>query len=117
MSRIIYSLVFAIGLLSNTAVAQKENAPSTGARVVSFPELAKELTERNPEIQAARYHFEAATKRPSQLGSLPDPKVSVTNFGVGHPFSELNGSNFAYQGFGVTQEFPFPGKLALASDE
>src|SRR2546428_4314944 len=80
-------------------------------------DLISELLQRNPEIQAARSRFEAATKRPSQAGTLPEPTASFTNFGVGHPFSGLNGSNFAYQGFGVSQEFPFPGKLALASEE
>lgn len=80
-------------------------------------ELLAEVLQRNPEIQAARYRFEAATKRPSQLGTLPEPKASITNFGVGHPFSRLNVSNFAYQGFGVSQELPFPGKLGLATEE
>lgn len=80
-------------------------------------ELITELLQRNPEIQAARSHFEAATKRPSQAGTLPEPTATYANFGVGHPFSGLNASNFAYQGVGVSQEFPFPGKLALASEE
>src|SRR5260370_6150163 len=80
-------------------------------------DLVSELLQNNPEIQAARSRFEAATKRPSQAGTLPEPTASYTNFGVGHPFSRLNGSNFAYQGFGVSQEFPFPGKLSLASEE
>src|SRR6266446_2197468 len=80
-------------------------------------DLLSELLQRNPAIQAARSRFEAATKRPAQAGTLPEPTASYTNFGVGHPLSRLNGSNFAYQGFGVSQEFPFPGKLALASEE
>jgi outer membrane protein, heavy metal efflux system len=80
-------------------------------------DLLNGLIQNNPEIQAARSRFEAATKRPSQAGTLPDPTASYTNFGVGHPFSRLNGSEFAYQGFGVSQEFPFPGKLGLASEE
>src|SRR5262245_45235717 len=80
-------------------------------------DLLNGLMQNNPEIQAARLRFEAATKRPSQAGTLPEPTVNYTNFGVGHPFSRLNGSEFAYQGFGVSQEFPFPGKLALASEE
>ena len=75
------------------------------------------LMESNPEIRAARYRFEAATKRPSQAGTLPDPKASYTNLGVGHPFSGLSGSDFAYHAFGVSQELPFPGKLGLASEE
>src|SRR5712691_9331445 len=80
-------------------------------------DLLNGLIQNNPEIQAARARFEAATKRPSQAGTLPDPTASYTNFGVGHPFSRPNGSDFAYQGFGVSQEFPFPGKLGLASEQ
>src|SRR5713101_5015588 len=80
-------------------------------------DLVSELLQNNPEIQAARSRFEAATKRPSQAGTLPEPTARYTNFGVGHPFSGLNANEFAYQGFGVSQEFPFPGKLALASEE
>src|SRR5580700_12051155 len=79
-------------------------------------DLLNGLIQNNPEIQTARYRFEAATKRPSQAGTLPEPTASYTNLGVGHPFSRLNGSAFAYHGFGVSQEFPFPGKLALASE-
>src|SRR6266478_5142927 len=80
-------------------------------------DLLNGLIQNNPEIQAARSRFEAATKRPSQAGTLPEPTVSYTNLGVGRPFSRPNASEFAYQGFGVSQEFPFPGKLALASEE
>src|SRR5712664_1800888 len=80
-------------------------------------DLLSELLQRNPEIQAARFRFDAATKRPSQAGTLPEPTARYTNFGVGHPFSRLNTSEFAYQGFGVSQQIPFPGKLGLASEE
>jgi outer membrane protein TolC len=80
-------------------------------------DLVNGLMQNNPEIQAARSRFEAATKRPAQAGTLPEPTASYTNFGVGHPFSRLNDSDFAYQGFGISQELPFPGKLGLASEQ
>ena len=80
-------------------------------------ELVSELLQRNPEIQAARSRFDAAAKRPSQAGTLPEPTATYSNFGVGHPFSRLNASEFSYHGFSVSQEFPFPGKLSLASEE
>src|SRR5712691_11004384 len=86
-------------------------------RTLRPQDLLDGLMQNNPEIQAARSRFEAATKRPSQAGALPEPTASYTNLGVGHPFSRLNASEFSYQGFGVSQEFPFPGKLALASEE
>src|SRR5258708_12140932 len=79
--------------------------------------LLDALMQNNPEIRAARFRFEAATKRPSQVGTLPEPTARYTNYGVGHPFSGLNANEFAYHGFGVSQEIPFPGKLGLASEE
>src|SRR6266404_1626258 len=86
-------------------------------RTLRPQDLLDGLMQNNPEIQAARSRFEAATKRPSQAGTLPEPTASYTNLGVGHPFSRLNASEFSYQAFGVAQDFPFPGKLALASEE
>jgi hypothetical protein len=83
-----------------------------------FPkDQLSELLLREPEIQAARSRFEAATKRPSQLGTLPEPPAAYTNFGVVNLFSRLNASEFADQGFGVSQACPFPGKLGLESEE
>ena len=84
-------------------------------RVVTLDELVTEALDRNPEILAAGRKFDAATKRPSQVSTLPEPKFSFTNFGVGHPASALNGSDFAYLGIGVSQEFPLAGKAV--SDE
>ena len=86
-------------------------------RIFRPNELVSELVKNNLHITAARRRVEAAAKRPSQAGSLPEPSASYTNVGVGHPFSRLNRSEFAYQGFGLSQELPFPGKLALASEE
>lgn len=79
--------------------------------------LVNELLENNPGIRAARYRFEAANARPAQVSTLPEPRISYTDFGVGHPFSSLNVSDFAYRGIGIAQEVPFPGKLALAGEE
>ena len=86
-------------------------------RALGPQDLLNGLMKSNPDIQAARARFDAATKRPSQVGTLPEPTASYTNLGVGHPFSRLNGSDFSWQGFGVSQELPFPGKLGLASEQ
>jgi cobalt-zinc-cadmium efflux system outer membrane protein len=86
-------------------------------RVFRPNELVSELVKNNLHITAAQRRVEAAAKRPSQAGSLPEPSASYTNVGVGHPFSRLNRSEFAYQAFGFSQELPFPGKLMLASEE
>ncbi len=112
-------------LLLTTLVAAQVGAsgspPQAGTSqegpVVELRELVQEVIQRNPEARAAQFRFEAASKRPLQVSTLPDPKVAYVDFGVGHPFSALNVSDFAYRGVGVAQEVPFPGKLSLAGDE
>ena len=103
------------GLLAQT---QATVAPATEKeQAVAIGDLVNELLENNPDIRAAQYRVDAAMKRPSQMSTLPEPKLTATNFGVGHPFSRLPDSNFAYYGFGFSQEIPYPGKLALAGEE
>jgi len=82
---------------------------------VELPALVNELL-NNPTIRAARYRYEAALKRPSQVSTLRDPKITYVDFGVGRPFSTFV-NDFAYRGIGVSQEVPFPGKLSLAAEQ
>ncbi|HEX2523242.1 MAG TPA: TolC family protein, partial [Terriglobia bacterium] len=99
---------------SNALVSSSQWISAQGeGGAITLHSLITEALEKNPEILAARRRFDVATKRPSQVSTLPEPKLSVTNLGVGHPASALNGSDFAYVGVGVSQEFPFPGKLSL----
>ena len=66
---------------------------SSGARaaekeqVVAIGDLVNELLENNPDIRAAQHRVDAAMKRPSQMSTLPEPRLTATNFGVGHLFS------------------------------
>ncbi len=116
LSTLLPSLVLVTpGLLAQTQAAA---APATEKEpAVAIGDLVDELLENNPDIRAAQYRVDAAMKRPSQMSTLPEPKLTATNFGVGHPFSRLPDSNFAYYGFGFSQEIPYPGKLALAGEE
>src|SRR5689334_17226414 len=98
-----------VASLASTVCAQQAT--------VSLADLTEELVRNNPAIRAARSRYDAATKRAPQVSTPPEPKVSFTDFGVGHPFSRLGVSDFAYAGLGISQEIPFPGKLALAGEE
>ena len=69
----------------------------------TLQELEGELLQNNPEIIAARNRYLAAARLPIQEGTLPDPMVTFTDFGTGHPFSGLKDSDFAYLGFGFSQ--------------
>ncbi len=80
--------------------------------------LLDEAMRNNPDILAARRGWQAAAQVPSQVSTLPDPQVTVQSFSVGspRPFAGYSNSNFAYIGFGVSQDIPYPGKLKLKSE-
>src|SRR5262245_52466621 len=76
-------------------------------------ELIQEVLVRNPELVAARKQWEAATNRIAQARSLEDPSLSVQLWNVPQPFKATQADNTI---FGLSQNLPFPGKLALKGD-
>ena len=78
-----------------------------------LPELVQEVLARNPELVAARKQWEAATNRITQARSLDDPTLSVDLFNVPQTFNVTQTQNSI---FGLSQNLPFPGKLALKGD-
>ena len=80
--------------------------------------LLDEATRSNPDIQAARLGWQAATQVPSQVSALPDPQITLQHFSVGspRPFAGYSNSDFAYIGFGISQDLPYPGKLKLKGE-
>jgi outer membrane protein, heavy metal efflux system len=77
--------------------------------------LVAELEQRNPQVLAARQAWKAASQVPSQVATLPDPRLELQQVSVGSPlpFAGYTTSEFAYAGIGVSQDLPYPGKLRL----
>ena len=86
--------------------------------VTSLQDLLNEAEKNNPQIQAARQDWQAAKQVPSQVSTLPDPQFTVQQVNVGspRPFAGYTNSDFAYFGLGVSQDFPYPGKLRLKGE-
>lgn len=99
------ALTIAIGMLSH---AYAENL-STG-ETLPLSELIQEALARNPEIQAALQQWEAASQRITQARSLDDPTLSVQWWNTPESFNLGQAQNTI---IGLSQKFPFPGKLAL----
>lgn len=78
---------------------------------LSVGDLIEEVTQRNPEIKAARERWEAAKAVVPQVQTLPDPKLQ---FG----YQRMPMLPPAVQGpmYGFGQEIPFPGKLRLRGE-
>lgn len=75
-----------------------------------LPDLIDETLARNPELVAARKQWEAATKRVVPALSLEDPTLSVHWWNVPQSFNLGRAENTI---IGLSQAFPFPGKLVL----
>jgi len=113
--RLIHCLtVVVIGLvLSNGAPRGAYAADQSPREILALPDLIKEALARNPEIQAARQQWEAASKRVTQARSLDDPTLQVQwwNFPEGFNLGQAENTII-----GLSQKFPFPGKLALKGE-
>ncbi len=96
----------------------QESMPHQAQAVTPLAELLQEAEQNNPQIQAARQGWKAAQQVPTQVSTLPDPQFQIQQFSVGspRPFAGYTNSNFAYIGLGVSQDFPYPGKLRLKGE-
>jgi len=80
--------------------------------------LVEEALRSNPSIQAARKKWEASTKRPSQVASLPNPELSFGSMSSGNllPYSTIGSGPLSWASFMFKQKIPWPGKLSLKGD-
>jgi len=87
----------------------------SSALPVSLKDLIGEAERNNPEIAVAEHGYAAATHGARQASALPDTQLTVQQFSVGspRPFAGYSNSEFAYVGFGASQEIPYPGKRGL----
>src|SRR6266700_6019777 len=91
------------------ALAEHNAAPT------SLRELMQEAEQKNPQIAASFHAWQASRNGPKQASALPETQLSVQQFSVGspRPFAGYSNSDFAYIGFGASQDIPYPGKRQL----
>jgi outer membrane protein TolC len=104
------------------ALAIVSSIPAYSQEMAGMPTplatLISEAQSSNPQISAADHAWKAATHVAQQVATLPDPQFTVQSFSVGSPkpFAGFSNSDFAYIGFGASQELPYTGKLRLKGD-
>src|SRR5713101_8522641 len=110
---ILTSLLF----LSAASRARAQEAPLPNPPV-RLADLLVEAEQNNPQIQAARHGWRSAQQVSTQVSTRPDPQLLFQHLSVGspRPFAGYTNSDFAYLGLGVSQDFPYPGKLRLKGD-
>src|SRR5262249_37808359 len=95
--------------LSGIAIAQ-QSPEST-----RLADLLNEARDHSPSILAANAAVKTTAFSPAQARAFPDTEFMVQQFSVGspRPFAGFSNSDFAYIGFGASQELPYPGKRKL----
>jgi cobalt-zinc-cadmium efflux system outer membrane protein len=106
-----FVVVFVLGLAS-PGKAQQDVPEGEPSRLA---DLLSEAERNNPQIHAARQEWQSLQQVPTQVATLPDPQVALQQVNVGspRPFAGFTNSDFSYIGLGVSQDFPYPGKLKL----
>lgn len=67
----------------------------------------------NPSLAQVQSRYHAMAEMPSQLGVLPDPELSLTALNFPTDSFEYRQEPMTQLQIGISQRFPFPGKLAL----
>lgn len=107
--RCVTVMLLAWSLAAGVAIGAEP--PSQGPS--SLSDLVREGLARNPEIQAARQQWAAASQRIPQARSLDDPSLQVQWWNTPESFNLGRAQNTI---IGLSQKFPFPGKLALKEE-
>jgi outer membrane protein TolC len=100
-------------ILFSGGLARAQDSGPLSRKTLALPVLIQEVLARNPEIVAARKQWEAATNRIAQARSLEDPTLSVQLWNLPQTFNVTQAQNSI---FGLSQSFPFPGKLTLKGE-
>jgi len=106
----LFRAVLIVTLIASPAAAQPPER-------LHLADVVAEALVRNPEISAAERRADAARQRPAQERSRPDPMFSAGYQSSGSPLpgAGLGTEPTANLGVMVSQEIPYPGKLALRS--
>lgn len=93
-------------------------AQETTKMPIPLATLILEAQSSNTQLSAADHAWKAATHEAQQVTTLPDPEFTTQSLSVGSPipFAGFSNSDFAYIGFGASQELPYAGKLRLKGE-
>ncbi len=97
-------------LFSACAVAGDEPAIGQVLTLKSATELA---VRDNPDLAQMQARAQAMAAIPSQMGALPDPEISINAMSLPVNTFNTRQEDMTQLGAGISQAFPFPGKLAL----
>ncbi|MDX8402916.1 MAG: TolC family protein [Mariprofundaceae bacterium] len=106
-----YGLIITV-ILSIPALATASDEES----LLTLSQAEQLALAHNPALAAVGKQAEAMAAVPSQVGSLPDPKVSLKAMNLPVDTFSTTQENMTQMQLGFSQAFPFPGKLGLKAE-
>jgi outer membrane protein TolC len=97
----------------SSAPASVAEARSRSAETLALEAAVQEAVAKNPGLAERDARARAMAAIPPQLGTLPDPMVSVSALNFPVDTFSFNQEPMTQLRFGVSQAVPFPGKLGL----
>jgi len=84
--------------------------------VLSLAQAEQLAVQNNPALAAAGKKAEAMAAIPSQVGTLPDPRLSLNAMNLPVDTFSTKQEAMTQMQLGISQAIPFPGKLALEAE-
>ncbi|MFA6051308.1 MAG: TolC family protein [Methylobacter sp.] len=109
--QIIFKCVSLIMLLLSACVFADEK-PAIG-EVLTLKAATEQAVRDNPDLAQMQARAQAMAAIPSQMGALPDPEISFNAMSLPVNTFSTRQEDMTQLGAGISQAFPFPGKLAL----
>jgi len=101
-----------LGLLLFSACVVAGDEPA-GKGVLTLKSATEQAVRDNPDLAQMQARAQAMAAIPSQMGALPDPEISFNAMSLPVNTFSTRQEDMTQLGVGISQSFPFPGKLAL----
>jgi len=106
-------------LLLSTILGSNLNADELNidhGRYLSLDNAVKIALENNPKLDIKRSRFNASLQVPDYVSALPEPRLMLNAVNLPLDNFSLNQSPMTQLQVGLSQELPYPGKLALKKE-
>lgn len=110
----LFTSCFALILLLSMSAGSKTYAQV--ADLLQLQDARSRALSSNPGLAAMQERYEALTHIAPQVSTLPDPIVSLNAMNFPWDSFDVNQEPMTQVQLGVSQMFPFPGKLGLRED-
>ncbi len=92
-------------------------SPTDASTVLRLDEAVAIAIADNPNLAQMQARYEAMTAIPSQVATLPDPVLSFNAMNLPTDTFNTGQEPMTQMQVGISQRFPYPGKLALKEQE